>query len=106
MLKKYKSKNYLNQIVVSMFIFFTLISIPFSYAVYHLAEKTYLETTNNTNRKLLQQMRFNFDYNRDTVGSVIQSIYHQSSVTSLLYNEDIEGYQIYSTLDGLKKKCT
>lgn len=103
MLKKYKSKNYLNQIVVSMFIFFTLISIPFSYAVYHLAEKTYLETTNNTNRKLLQQMRFNFDYNRDTVGSVIQSIYHQSSVTSLLYNEDIEGYQIYSTLDGLKK---
>ncbi|TLD00047.1 helix-turn-helix domain-containing protein [Robinsoniella peoriensis] len=103
MLKKYKSKNYLNQIVVSMFIFFTLISIPFSYAVYHLAEKTYLETTNNTNRKLLQQMRFNFDYNRDTVGSVMQSIYHQSSVTSLLYNEDIEGYQIYSTLDGLKK---
>lgn len=103
MLKKYKSKNYLNQIVVSMFIFFTLISIPFSYAVYHLAEKTYLETTNSTNRKLLQQMRFNFDYNRDTVGSVMQSIYHQSSVTALLYNEDMEGYQIYSTLDGLKK---
>lgn len=103
MLKKYKSKNYLNQIVVSMFIFFTLISIPFSYAVYHLAEQTYLETTNNTNRKLLQQMRFNFDYNRDTIGNVMQTIFHQSSVTPLLYNEDLEGYQIYATLDELKK---
>lgn len=103
MLKKYKSKNYLNQIVVSMFILFTLISIPFSYAVYHFAEVSNLESINDTNRKVLQQMRYNYDYNQNTVGSVMQSIFHQSSVTSLLYDKDIEEYQIYSTLDDLRK---
>lgn len=103
MLKKYKSKNYLNQIVISMFILFTLISIPFSYAVYHLAEQSNLESINETNRKVLQQMRYNYDYNRDMVGNIMQSTFHQSEVTSLLYNEDLEGYQIYSTLDDLRK---
>lgn len=103
MLKKYRSKNYLNQIVISMFILFIVISIPFSFATYRLAEKSKLESINETNRKVLQQIRFNYDYNLQTIGSVMQSIFHRSDVIPLLYNESSEEYQVFTVLNELEK---
>lgn len=70
--------------------FFTLvICIPYAVTVYNTAQGKVLSTIQSANDQSLQQIKYNYTVNQDTMANLCMSIYYDHENQGLLYNSNI-----------------
>lgn len=80
----YKSKKYLQRIVISISTFIFLLVTLFSYIVYINAQDIILGIQKDANTKVLSQIKYNVDYMNDVVRTIAISLYYDNDIIPLM----------------------
>lgn len=83
-LKFYRSKKYLQRIIVSICSLVLLLMSIFSYIVFHYAQNIIIGIQNDANTKVLSQIQYNIDYMNEVVRNIAVSLYFDNDVIPLI----------------------
>lgn len=84
-----KKSTYLKRVVMVLVFFTMVICIPYAITVYNTAQGKVLSTIQNSNDQSLQQIKYNYTVNQDTMANLCMSIYYDRENQGLLYNSNI-----------------
>ncbi|WP_373214207.1 helix-turn-helix domain-containing protein [Ruminococcus sp. 5_1_39BFAA] len=81
--------TYLKRVVLVLVFFTIVICIPYAATIYNTAQGKVLSTIQNANDQSLQQIKYNYTVNEDTMANLCMSIYYDHENQGLLYNSNI-----------------
>lgn len=84
-----QKRTYLKRVAAALTLFTILICIPYALTVYNTAKGKVLNTIQNANDQSLQQIKYNYTVNRDTMASLCMSVYYNNENQGILYNKNI-----------------
>lgn len=84
-----KKSTYLKRVVMVLVFFTIVICIPYAVTVYNTAQGKVLSTIQSANDQSLQQIKYNYTVNQDTMANLCMSIYYDHESQGLLYNGNI-----------------
>ncbi|MBD5457333.1 MAG: helix-turn-helix transcriptional regulator [Lachnospiraceae bacterium] len=80
--------TYLKRVAALLTLFTIVICIPYAITVYNMAKGKVLTTLQNANNQSLQQIKYDYTVNRDTMESLCMSIYYNNENQGILYNKN------------------
>ena len=89
-MKLYKSRKYLQSILLSIMFMMLIFLITASYTLFRFADKTVLENQFAADQKLLTQINYNLSYMNVIVKNVATSIFYDDDLTPFLYSSTQE----------------
>ena len=102
MLSISKKSTYLKRVAAALTLFTILICIPYAVTVYNTAKGKVLNTIQDANDQSLQQIKYNYTVNRDTIASLCMSVYYNNENQGILYNRNISYAEAGQRLRDMK----
>jgi AraC-like DNA-binding protein len=99
----YKSRKYLQRILLTVTLLMVIFLTVFSFASYYNSESTVLNVQEEANRKFLYQLEYNIEYMNELVKNLATATYFDSQIIPLLYPEPIEIFEIIQKINRLEK---
>lgn len=88
MLTVSKKSTYLKRVAAALALFTIVICIPYAITVYNMAKGKVLNAIQSANNQSLQQIKYNYTVNRDTMASLCMSVYYNNENQGILYNKN------------------
>ncbi|NBC71936.1 AraC family transcriptional regulator [Paenibacillus sacheonensis] len=95
-IRMYRSKKYLQRLVLSFSILVLLLLVVFSGTLYANAGKIILDMQREANAKVLSQIKFNVTYLNDVIQRLVMSLYYDNDIVPLM--TATEDSDIFDTL--------
>jgi len=86
----YKSRKYLQRILLSIMLLMLLFLLLSSYTTLHYSEKTVLETQSAADQKVLAQINFNLSYMNEIVRNISTAIFYDDDMAPFIYGSSQE----------------
>lgn len=106
MLKVFRQKrrrNYYNRIFTLFLLFIFLTVIPFASIIYRNSQKSILNSIDQSNSIVLQQMKYNYIYFKKSMSSLCLTVFFRSDIQAVLYQKDVAYNDIYNSLKALRE---
>lgn len=103
LLQFFKSKKYLQRILVSISLLIVVILCIFSAVLYYTSQKAVLHTQREANNKILAQINYNITTMKETVHSMANSLFWDPELIALMANRDLI---VFDLLQKLRKLDT
>ena len=95
-------KTYYRRILLVMFLFILAVMLPFFILLYHGAKKNMINTINQSNASVMNQMKFNYEYFSENIASLCLSTFFRRDIKMLMYGESVDSNELYVTVKDLR----
>lgn len=104
MKKKFKKthRSYYKKIFFFMLAFVMVVVLPFAVFLYKVSQENMLDNINQSNERVLRQMKFNYTYYAENISALCLSTFFRYDVKSVMYNNEPDYNQLYLTIRNLK----
>lgn len=85
-----KKRKYLNRIYLWVSITFVVVIMIFSFIVYFSTEKTILKNEYESNKKILQQIKYNVDFMDEMVRNLSVSLYSDPEISTIMFSKEVD----------------
>ncbi|BBI35534.1 helix-turn-helix domain-containing protein [Cohnella abietis] len=103
MLTRFRSRKYLQRIILTLVFFIILVIGVFAFTMYWNMKNTTLQIQTEANRKVLAQVKYNVEYMDEIVKNLIMSLYFDNEVIPILYGQTFRYEEIANKLAKLDK---
>ncbi|RXZ82021.1 AraC family transcriptional regulator [Paenibacillaceae bacterium] len=90
MLTRFRSRKYLQRIVLSLVLFVIVVLGVFSFTLYWNMKNATLNTLSEANRKVLAQVKYNVEYMDEIAKNLTMSLYFDNEVIPMLYGKEFD----------------
>lgn len=98
--KKYGS--YYKRILIFLLVFTMFIIIPFTAILYNKSESNVLNSINQSNERMLKQMKFNYSYFSNNMSMLCLSTFLRYDVKEMMYNDELNFNDEFLVIKNLK----
>ncbi|BBH21512.1 hypothetical protein Back11_28570 [Paenibacillus baekrokdamisoli] len=103
MLAKFRSRKYLQRILLSLIVFVVVVLCVFALTLYWKMKSTTLHIQTEANRKVLAQVKYNVEYMDEILKNLMMSLYFDNEVIPILYGKTFSYENIAIKLAKLDK---
>lgn len=95
-------KSYYKKIFFFMLVFVLVVVMPFTALLYKKSQENMLVNINQSNERVLSQMKFNYTYFSENISALCLSTFFRYDVNAVMYNNEQDYNQLYLTIKNLK----